>query len=357
MRSNSPISKRASDSRIAGVIEDQRIGHTVIRFLLILALVFSGAALCAQSGTPPQPFAQTGIQTGILAGKQDAIEAALPNAPDAPDLTDDADASDSLDPDGTVQPRPQDVVVLSEASLRTTGGGVEPCTLRHAMFDIPSHSKTIRPVHVPCSELLDPYQQFLDTSVVIPLTSRQKGYLAIHNLTTPSNLLTIVALSGFTIAVDSHSAYGPGWKGFGKNTGVSLLQDATGEFFGAFLIPSLAHQDPRYYRMPKASIPRRFAHAISRTFVANSDEGNLMPNYANLLGYPINAELSNLYVPGIHDDASSTMARIATGLATDPANNLITEFLPDVARHISIRIIFVQRILNQVASQQQSGSF
>lgn len=248
--------------------------------------------------------------------------------------------------------RQQDVVALAAASLKTTGSGVEPCTLRRAMFDIPTHSKTVENVPVPCSELLNPYQRFLNTSVVIPLTSKQKGYLALHNLTTPANLLTIVALSGFTIAVDSHSAYGPGLKGFGKNTGVSLLQDTTGEFFGAYLIPSLVHQDPRYFRMPKANIPRRIGHALSRTFVANSDDGKLMPNYANLFTYPINAELSNLYVPGIHSDASSTVERIATGLATDPANNLITEFLPDVAKHISVRIIFVQRILNQVASQQ-----
>ena len=223
------------------------------------------------------------------------------------------------------------------------------------MLNIPAHSKTVEPVRVPCSELVNPYQRFLDTSITIPLTSKQKGYLAIHNLTTPGNLFTIVAVSGFSTIVDSHSAYGPGWKGFGKNAGVSLLQDATGEFFGAFLIPSLTHQDPRYYRLPKATIPRRIAHAVSHTFIANNDDGSLMPNYANLFGYPINAELSNFYVPGIHGDAASTVARIATGLATDPANNLITEFLPDVAKHISIRIIFVQRILNQVASQQQTG--
>lgn len=288
--------------------------HTLIRSLLVLIVALSGVPALAQTTTP----------------------SALPDSP------------------GATVAKQQDVVALAAASLKTTGSVVEPCTLRRAMFDIPTHSKGIETVPVPCSELLNPYQRFLNTSVVIPLTSKQKGYLALHNLTTPANLLTIVALSGFTIAVDSDSAYGPGLKGFGKNTGVSLLQDTTGEFFGAFLIPSLVHQDPRYFRMPKASIPRRLGHALARTFVANSDEGKLMPNYANLFTYPINAELSNLYVPGIHSDASSTMARIATGLATDPANNLITEFLPDVAKHISVRIIFVQRILNQVASQQSN---
>lgn len=294
------------------------MGYTVIRPLLVLTVAFCGAAACAQTSAPQ--------------------EASLPDAP------------------SVLLSQQQDVVAVAEASLQTSGSGVAPCTLRHAMLNIPSHSPTVVQVHVPCNELVNPYQRFLDTSVVIPLTSKQKGYLAIHNLTDPANLLTIVALSGFTIAVDSDSPYGPGLKGFGKNTGVSLLQDATGEFFGAFLIPSITHQDPRYFRMPKASIPRRLGHAVSRTFVANHDDGSLMPNYANLLGYPIGAELGNLYVPGIHSDASSTIARIATGLATDPANNLVTEFLPDVARHISIRIIFVQRILNQVASQQQQGS-
>ncbi len=298
------------------------MGHTVIRSLLVLTLALCGAAACAQTGT----------QTSNT-------QAALPDAP------------------GAVLAQQQDVVAVAEAALKTSASGVEPCTVRHAMLNIPANSNTAGPIHVPCSELLNPYQRFLDTSIVIPLTPRQKGYLAIHNLMTPANLMTIVGVSGLTIAIDSDTAYGPGWKGFGKNAGVSLLQDTTGEFFGAFLIPSLAHQDPRYYRMPKASIPRRFAHAVSRTFVANNDDGNLMPNYATLLTYPISAELSNLYVPGIHSDAPSTVARIATGLATDPANNLITEFLPDVAKHISIRIIFVQRILNQVASQQPSGSF
>ena len=293
------------------------MGHTVIRSLLVLTFALSG----------------------ITASAQNATETVLPDAPEA------------------VTASQQDVVAVAEDSLRTKGSGVVPCTLRHAMFNIPPHSNTVEPVRVPCSELLDPYERFLNTSIVIPLTSEQKGYLAIHNLTTPANLLTIVAVSGFTIGIDSHTAYGPGWKGFGKNVGVSFLQDATGEFFGAYLIPSIAHQDPRYYRMPKATIPRRFFHAVSRTFVANSDEGALMPNYATLLGYPIGAELGNLYVPGIHSDAASTMARIATGLATDPINNLITEFLPDVAKHISIRIIFVQRILNQVASQQSGSTF
>ena len=37
-------------------------------------------------------------------------------------------------------------------------------------------------------------------------------------------------------------------------------------------------------------------------------------------------------------------------LCLAPVNNLLTEFLPDVASHVHIHIIFVQRTLNNVAS-------
>jgi hypothetical protein len=102
--------------------------------------------------------------------------------------------------------------------------------------------------------------------------------------------------------------------------------------------------------MPHASVPKRIFYSISRTVISRHDDGSTMPNYSTLLTYPISAEISNLYVPGIHSDAPSTTARIFTGLATDPANNLLAEFLPDVASRVHIRIIFVQRILNNVAS-------
>jgi hypothetical protein len=206
----------------------------------------------------------------------------------------------------------------------------------------------------PCLETPNPYKRFLDTPVPVRLTPEQKARLAFHNLKDPGNLVTIVGTAAFTIGIDPHTAYGPGWKGFGKNAGVSLLQDTTGEFFGTFLIPTLMREDPHYHRMPHASVPRRFVHALARTVIAQHDDGSAMPNYATLLNYPIGAEISNLYVPGIRGNGPSTVARIMTGYATDPIENEITEFLPDIAKHIHVHVIFVQRVLNQVASDQYS---
>lgn len=203
----------------------------------------------------------------------------------------------------------------------------------------------------PCVEAPNPqqYARFLDSPAPFPLTPAQKGWLAVHDVKDPGNLATIFATSAFTVATNSHTAYGPGWGGIGRMSMYSLSQDATGEFFGTFLVPALTHQDPRYHRMPTASIPRRILHAVSHTVLSQSDDGRPMPNFATLAIYPIATEISNLYVPGLQTDARSSVDRILTGYATDPVDNLITEFLPDVARHIHVRVIFAQRVLNQVS--------
>jgi hypothetical protein len=272
-----------------------------------------------------------------------------PTVPETPAHLSASPSTELPDAPDPAQVQQDDVVAVAEASFKATGGGAHSCGFFTAMkvvyvdpsrYDVPK----------PCTELIYPYQRFLTSNIVIPMTWQQKGYLALHDLTDPVNFGTILGISAITVGADSHSAYGPGLGGFGKSVGVSYLQDATGQFFGAFAIPIVAHQDPRYFRMPHAPFTKRLIYSISRTVVARSDSGKSMPNYATLLTYPISAELANLYVPGIHPDGPSTVKRIFTGYALDPVNSLINEFLPDVASHVHIRIIVVQRILNNVAS-------
>jgi hypothetical protein len=201
----------------------------------------------------------------------------------------------------------------------------------------------------PCVE--DPLQMIVGTSNVAPLSSKQKAELAGRNIIDPFNLITITGYSGIYVAANSHSAYGPGFNGFGRLVGYSLAEDTQGEFFGVYAIPSLAHEDPRYHRMPGRPVGIRILHAISHTVVARHDNGTLMPNYATLATYPISAALSDAYVPGIDTSGSAFVKRVGLGYATDPAGALIAEFLPDVAKRIHVRVVFVQQILNNIATK------
>ncbi len=207
----------------------------------------------------------------------------------------------------------------------------------------------------PLAPLIDWYARFLNGPQVKRLSPKQKAWLATRNVIDPFNGITILGNSAIYVGANAHSAYGPGMTGFGKNVGVSYSQDMTGEFFGTFLIPSLVHQDPHYHRLPGAPMKRRIAHALYQVLWTQGDDGQGMVNYANLVGFAIDDEIGNLYVPGQKTNMPASAERYGLGLATAPVDNFITEFVPDLARRIHIRIVLVQRIINQVATTETAG--
>lgn len=212
---------------------------------------------------------------------------------------------------------------------------------------------TAKPCQVP---IVNWYMRFENGPQVKPLTPREKGWLATKNVIDPFNIITILGEAGISVAADSHSAYGPGFPGWQRYVGVSFTEDITGEFFGTFLIPSIVHQDPHYHRMPHASYKRRIFHAIDQIVWTEGDNGKGMLNYADLIGFGIDDEIGNLYVPGRQTNGSATAQRYGIGLATAPIGNFITEFLPDVASHIHVQVVIVQRIINQVANKESNGT-
>ena len=308
-------------------------GVCTVIFLLAACAVHGQQPPTAPSDPPPEPASST-------------PPTSLPDSPGQ--VLQNAQAQEAQSSAAQDQ---ESVVVAAKAAYASSGTKPPPCRTTNWLGHHPPESVDTVASAVPlqCVNVLDPYVRFLDTRMPIPMTPRQKGYLAFRDVVDPFNIITILGSSAITIAIDPDTAYGPGFKGFGKLSGISFSQDAIGEFFGTFAIPSIAHEDPHYHRMPTATFPRRLLHAVSRTVIAQSDYGHNMPNYATLLTYPIASEISNLYVPGIESDGPSTVKRIFYGYALDPVNNIVTEFLPDVAKHIHVRIIFVQQILNQIA--------
>jgi hypothetical protein len=299
--------------------------------VFILGLLISTGTVVAQTAARPLDTTAAAETEAPAADGTSSTSSELPDSP------------------GTVA-RQFDVVSVGETSIKSSGKS-RHCNTWNAMGMIPYDPKKME-LPPRCSELVYPYQRFLDTNVTIPMTRKQKGLLALHAATDPGALGTIIGISAISIAADSHTAYGPGFEGWAKLAGVRLLQNSTGDFFGTFAIPALVHQDPRYFRMPEKPFRKRLIYSITRSYISRSDTGKAIPNYGVLGAYPIVAELSNLYVPGIESDGVSTVERIGVGLALDPVNNIINEFLPDVAKHVHVRIIFVQQFVNNIAVSQ-----
>lgn len=275
---------------------------------------------------------------GVCAGQSPGSTAA--GLPDVPQPQIPAKAAETKN-----APCPARKSSSDTAAVNTTAGGPG------ATFDPPAVAP--QPASSPCKMTWGRrYERFVDGPGPGHLTPKDKAWLAARGFLDPFNSVTILGNAAISVGSDSHSPYGPGMPGFGRYVGVSYTQDLTGEFFGTFLIPSIVHQDPHYHRMPKAKIPRRVEHAIVQVVWTQSDNGKGMPNYANLVGFAIEDEISNLYVPGRQTNLPASAARYATGIATAPIDNFITEFLPDVARHIHVEVVIIQRIINQVAKTE-----
>jgi hypothetical protein len=272
-----------------------------------------------------------------------AIAAALPDAPEPQ-----TPASSPMP-----KPKPCPAQKMSVTSILLPPVASDPnSTTPDATPGAASHA--VQPGGQPPCPSQNWYQRFVNGPQDKPLTPKDKAWLALRNIVDPFNTITILGEAGISVAADSHSPYGPGMPGYGRYVGVSYTQDLTGEFFGTFLIPSVVHQDPRYHRMPDAKMARRIAHAAYQVVWTQGDNGKGMPNYANLAGFAIDDEISNLYVPGRKTDLGASASRYAIGMATAPIGNYIAEFLPDVARHIHVQIVVLQRIINQVARTESA---
>jgi hypothetical protein len=247
-------------------------------------------------------------------------------------------------------PLPQPTVAVNEPQhhLDDQGPKYTPC---------PNQDSNLVPedcsAKEPRSEKLE---RFANSKSALELTPGQKFRLAERNVSDPFNLASIAFFSALDVATDANGPYGPGLKGFGRDFGTTLTEDINGQFWSTFVVASVAHEDPHYHRMPQASIKRRILHCFDAVAIAQSDSGRPMPNYDNIVGSSISAAINNLYVPYPSTNVPSTVDRVLAGLAFDPVGNAVTEFLPDVARRVNVRVVFVQKVMNRIYESETGGA-
>jgi hypothetical protein len=196
----------------------------------------------------------------------------------------------------------------------------------------------------------DWYARFVTGPEVMRFSPEQKLRLALDNLINPYNLATVAGAAGIEVAADSHTPYGPGFRGWARLSGTNFTQDMTDQFFGTFVIPVITRTDPHYHRRPDMKLPRRILHCIDQTFWQRDDRGGHAFNYSQIVTPMLDIGISNLYVANLQTHFTADAQRYVIGLATAPIDNLITEFVPSIASRIHTHVVFVQRVINHVAT-------
>jgi hypothetical protein len=161
-----------------------------------------------------------------------------------------------------------------------------------------------------------------------PLTRKQKFKLAMKVSVDPVTFLTTGVTAGIEQAQNDFSGYGEGFGGYAKRYGATYGDRLTSTFFGAALLPSLLHQDPRYFYKGKGRIINRALYAVSTVVICKGDNGHWQPNYSNVLGNLAAGGISSLYYPNSEKhDAQVTVDNILIGVGTGAIGTLFQEFL------------------------------
>jgi hypothetical protein len=89
--------------------------------------------------------------------------------------------------------------------------------------------------------------------------------------------------AGITQPGDSQPQYGEGSDAFGQRVGAIAAGYGSATFFTKDLLPTVLHQDPRYFRKGEGKVASRIWYAATRTLVTRQDSGRSNVN-ASFLG-------------------------------------------------------------------------
>ena len=162
-----------------------------------------------------------------------------------------------------------------------------------------------------------------------PISSRQKFSIALRSIIDPYTIGLAVLGGGFGEITDDHTGYGHGPGGYFKRFGAAYADSADGTFIGNAVLPSLLHQDPRYYRRGNGTIKSRIIYSALSTFICHGDSGKRQFNTSNVLGNFIAGGISNAYYPSDERGLGLTIENASVVTAEGMIGAQILEFSPD----------------------------
>lgn len=161
-----------------------------------------------------------------------------------------------------------------------------------------------------------------------PLTTKLKFQLALKVATAPVSFAGVAFMAGVRQAADSPN-YVQGWTGYGERFGAIEADSFTDIMFGAAILPSLLHQDPRYFYKRNGTVWSRFRHAVFSPFVCRGDNGNTEPNYSSVGGDLASSALSDLYYPQSNRGVGLVFTNFAIGTAERVIDRVAQQFILD----------------------------
>ena len=160
-----------------------------------------------------------------------------------------------------------------------------------------------------------------------PMTPKLKFQLSLRSTTDPVTFLVVAGLAGVEQKHKTFPGYGQGAEGYAKRFGAAYADMLFGKMVSRAVLPSVLHQDPRYFYRGSGSMRSRVFYALASAVICRGDSGQLQPNYSQVVGNFAASGISNLYRAPGDRTASLTFRNGLIMTASGAVENLFREFL------------------------------
>jgi len=170
-----------------------------------------------------------------------------------------------------------------------------------------------------------------------PPTPRQAFRIATQNSFDYSSFVFVGATSLLAENSNSHPKLGKGVAGYGRYYWRGFLDKTDGNYMVIWALPSVLHEDERYYTRGRGNVLGRAAYAASRVVIARNYSEHDTFNASEVFGRGIAQAVALSYYPSSDRSAGAVAAKYGWAIGRDALTNTFREFWPDIAAHLHRR--------------------
>jgi len=170
-----------------------------------------------------------------------------------------------------------------------------------------------------------------------PLTPKQKFNIAWHQWWDVSAHIGNLLQASISQAANGIPGYGQGWGAFGERYAAQEGDQFTGAMLIYGVLPTVLHDDPRYFRKGRGSALSRIGYAASRSVICRTDSGKNTFNIPQVFGQLGQASISLSYYPQVNRNVGGLFSGWAINQLYNMGWNQLKEFTPDLGAYLNRR--------------------
>ncbi len=167
-----------------------------------------------------------------------------------------------------------------------------------------------------------------------PPTAKQAFQIATQNTFDYSSFVFVGVTSLLAWGTDAHPGLRSGMAGYGRYYWRGFVDKANGNYLVIFALPTVLHEDERYYAMGEGGFWKRAVYSASRILITPDYHGRNTFNAAEVLGRGISQGISAAYYPAQDRSAGALAVKFGFAMGRDALTNVFREFWPDIATRV-----------------------